>query len=178
MTQHALMNGDSFLHTTPADELAERMLVDLEREYDERYGTMFGGPASAEVRRYPVETFSAPNGTFLLLLRDGIAIAGGAFMTVDDDTIEHKTVEFKRVWTHPDHRGQGLAKLVLGELEAEAARRGFTDVVLSTGPRQPEAVGLYLATGYEPQYDQTLDADTIVVHRFRKQLDAAAPNPK
>jgi GNAT superfamily N-acetyltransferase len=126
---------------------------------------MFGEPASAEIHRYPAEAFTAPSGTFLLLLREGVAIAAGAFMTIDETTIE-----IKRVWTHPDHRGHGLARLVLAELEAEAVRRGFSEVVLSTGPRQPEAVRLYLATGYTPLFDPSLDAETIVIHTFRKSL--------
>ncbi len=163
-----LASGDSFLHTTPLDPLAQPLLLDLEREYDERYRTMFNTPASEEINRYPADAFSAPQGTFLLLLRKGLAIAGGAFMTIDENT-----VEIKRVWTHPEHRGQHLARLVLAELEAEASRRGFGEVVLSTGPRQPEAVHLYLATKYEPQFDTNLDAETIVIHEFRKHLDPA-----
>jgi ribosomal protein S18 acetylase RimI-like enzyme len=129
---------------------------------------MFNTPASEEINRYPADSFTAPQGTFLLLLRNGSAIAGGAFMTIDENT-----VEIKRVWTHPEHRGQHLARLVLAELEAEASRRGFSEVVLSTGPRQPEAVHLYLATQYEPQFDTSLDPETIVIHEFRKQLDPA-----
>jgi GNAT superfamily N-acetyltransferase len=163
-----MRTGDTFLHTTPLDPLARPLLVDLEREYDERYRELFSGGAAAEMNRYPAEIFSPPHGTFLLLLRAGEPISAGALMTVD----EH-TDEIKRIWTHPDHRGQGLAKLVLAELEAEAAKRGFADVVLSTGPRQPEAVGLYLATGYEPQFDPTLDPLVIGEHAFRKHLPAA-----
>jgi GNAT superfamily N-acetyltransferase len=85
-------------------------------------------------------------------------------------TTDERTVEFKRMWTHADHRGHGLARLVLGELEAEARRRGFSRVVLSTGPRQPEAVRLYLATGYTPLFDPSLEAEQIVIHHFEKEL--------
>lgn len=162
-----LRSGDRFVHTGPLDPLASPLLEDLEREYDGRYGTMFGQPASAEIARYPAEAFTAPSGTFALLVRDGAAISGGAFMTIDEST-----VEVKRMWTRAEHRGQGLARLVLAELEAEARRRGFRTVVLSTGPRQPEAVRLYLATGYTPLFDPALDAEIIVIHRFTKDLTA------
>lgn len=167
ITSLRLAAGDSFLHTTMLDPLAEPLLVDLEREYDERYRDLFDGAASEEINRYPAELFTAPHGTFLLLLRDGVAISGGAFMSA-----EASTIEIKRVWTDARFRGQGLARLVLAELEAEAARRGFTEVVLSTGPRQPEAVHLYCAAGYEAQFDPTLDAMTIGAHLFRKHLRA------
>jgi GNAT superfamily N-acetyltransferase len=141
------------------------VLRDLEREYDARYGNLFGEPASTEIARYPAEAFTAPDGTFLVLEVDGEVVAAGAFMRVGETT-----VEFKRMWTHADHRGRGLARQVLAELEAEARRRGHDRVVLSTGPRQPEAVRLYLATGYEPLFDRSLDAEQIVIHHFEKEL--------
>ena len=85
-------------------------------------------------------------------------------------TVGEREVEVKRMWTHADHRGRGLAKRVLAELEAEARRRGATRVVLSTGPRQPEAVRLYLSTGYTPLFDPALAANQIGIHHFEKEL--------
>ncbi|MGV8884376.1 MAG: GNAT family N-acetyltransferase [Microbacteriaceae bacterium] len=159
------LETDLLIHTTPLDPLVGHVLADLEREYDERYGDMFDQPASVEINRYPASTFSAPDGTFVMLVRDGQAISGGAFMRLDETT-----VEVKRMWTHPDFRGQRLAGVILTELEQEAARRGFSSVVLSTGPRQPEAVRLYIATGYTPLFDVSLPAEEIGVHRFRKDV--------
>jgi len=152
-------------HTTPLDPQARIVLADLEREYDARYGDHFGQPASVEINRYPVEAFSAPSGTFLLIESDGQAIAAGAFMTIDA-----ATAEVKRMWTHADHRGRGLAKLVLAGLETEARRRGFSRIALSTGPRQPEAVRLYLGTGYTPLFDPALTPEQIGIHFFEKEL--------
>lgn len=165
MTTPLLEAGDRLVHTTPLDDLVAPVLSDLEREYDGRYGTMFGQPASVEISRYPASAFSAPDGTFVVLVRDGRAISAGAFMRIDETT-----VEVKRMWTHADFRGRGLARAILAELEAEASRRGYSKVVLSTGPRQPEAVRLYLATGYTPLFDQSRSADEIVIHAFSKQL--------
>ena len=164
---------DSLIHTTPLDPLVAPVLADLEREYDGRYGDMFGQPASVEINRYPASIFSAPDGTFVVLVRDGQAISGGAFMRIDETT-----VEVKRMWTHADFRGQGLARLILAELEQEAARRGYTTVLLSTGPRQPEAVRLYLATGYTPLFDTSLSAEEIVIHYFRKDVGGRAETTK
>jgi GNAT superfamily N-acetyltransferase len=58
----------------------------------------------------------------------------------------------------PVARGRGLGRLLLVELEAEALRLGYRGVVLETGDRQPEALGLYRSSGYEripcyPPYD-------------------------
>ena len=151
----------------PSDALARPLLEDLEREYDARYGVeVFGETASVELNRYPAELFEAPRGTFLVLLEGTEPVSGGAFMPHADDA----TAEVKRVWTRADRRGLGLARIVLDALEREAVRLGYARIYLTTGPRQPEAVALYLKSGYTPRYDQTLSADEIGVHPFDKHL--------
>lgn len=166
----------------PGDPLARPLLEDLEREYDARYGVeVFGEPASVELNRYPEERFAAPDGAFLLLLRedpaggDPVPVSGGAFMRSDE-----RTAEFKRIWTRADLRGRGLAKRVLAALEEQAVRQGYERVYLTTGPRQPEAVALYLGAGYTPLFDPALPADRVGIHPFAKALvgsDPAATTP-
>ncbi|MBV6539828.1 GNAT family N-acetyltransferase, partial [Ursidibacter maritimus] len=65
---------------------------------------------------------------------------------------------------------QGLARRVVEELEAEAVRQGYTRVYLTTGPRQPEAKALYLATGYSPLFDTSLPAEEVGIHPLRKSI--------
>lgn len=152
--------------TTPDSELARPLVADLARDYDERYGLNDGIPSSVELSRYPAELFSEERGgAFLLLERDEQALAGGAFIRVDETT-----AEMKRVWTHPDHRRLGYGRRVMARLEATAADRGYSHVILTTGARQPEAVGLYLALGYEPLFDLDGDLEEISYLRFRKSL--------
>lgn len=154
------------LVTSPDDPVAAPLVAELSREYDERYGVNGGIPSSVELSRYPAELFSAERGgTFILLLADGEPVAGGAFKREDEST-----VEVKRVWTHSSYRRRGLARRVMAELEAEAARRGIANVVLTTGPRQPEAVALYLSLGYEPQFDLDGDWARLPYLAFRKTL--------
>jgi GNAT superfamily N-acetyltransferase len=155
------------VQVSPRDERARVLLDDLEREYDERYGDLVEGSAADEMSSYPAERFLPPDGAFVLLLQDGHAIAGGAFMRFDD-----ATAEFKRIWTHPDHRRRGLSRRVLVELENEAARRGYARVFLTTGPRQPEAQSLYRATGYTVLPLVALE-DGLQVHPFEKALPVA-----
>ncbi|SEQ19101.1 GNAT family N-acetyltransferase [Lentzea albida] len=133
--------------TSPdAPEVAE-MMAELLHEYVSRYG-----PAARErMERFPDSSLTPPDGRLVVLLRDGVAVAGGAFRRLD----EH-TAELKRIWTHSAHRRQGLARRVLEVLEAEAFRLGYRRVFLTTGPRQPEARGLYLAAGYTPLFDVTV----------------------
>lgn len=159
------------VHLLASDPLAAPLLQDLEREYDARYGVaVFGEPAIVEITRYPVEAFAAPSGAFLVLLHHGVPISGGAFMRYDE-----RTAEFKRIWTRSDHRGQGLAKVVLRELEARARVLGYERVYLTTGPRQPEAVALYLGSGYTALYDPAIPAEEIGAHPFEKDLHPASP---
>lgn len=67
----------------------------------------------------------------------------GAFRPFD-----RTTVEIKRMFVLPGHRGRGVARAILAALEAEARRRGYARAILETGNRQTEAIALYHACGY------------------------------
>jgi GNAT superfamily N-acetyltransferase len=56
----------------------------------------------------------------------------------------------------PERRGRGVAKSILSELEAWANELNFSECILETGFKQPEAIGLYRKSGYEtiPNYGQ------------------------
>ncbi|MER8692047.1 GNAT family N-acetyltransferase [Mesorhizobium opportunistum] len=159
---------DSFRYTTPLDPRAAPLIEALTWEYTTRYGDYFGEPGE-EMRRYPAELFAPPDGNFLLLMRNGAAIAGGAFKRYDE-----RTAELKRVWTHIDLRRQGLARTLLIELELQAARQGYTRLYLTTGFRQPEAAGLYLNNGYTALFDTSVDPEIHGTLPFEKDISALA----
>ncbi|QNK66972.1 GNAT family N-acetyltransferase [Variovorax sp. PAMC26660] len=161
--------SEQFLYTTPLDPRAKPLIEGLTFEYDSRYGDVLREPgAPREIDRYPAEVFAPPHGNFVLLLRDGIAIGGGAFMRHDE-----RTAELKRVWTHSDLRRQGLASKVLLELEAQVLRQGYERIYLTTGFRQPEAVGLYRGHGYTALFDEVADPETPRKLPFEKHLATA-----
>ncbi|CAD6532271.1 GNAT family N-acetyltransferase [Paraburkholderia metrosideri] len=136
---------ERFVYVHVSDPLARPLFDELVYEYSSRYEGLINKEEIAnELQRYPAEAFAAPHGAFVLLLRDGQAIAGGALMPHTDPG----TTEFKRIWASRHHRRQGLARRILVELEAQAIRLGYTRVFLGTGPRQPEAIGLYQTSGY------------------------------
>ncbi|MGU3399973.1 GNAT family N-acetyltransferase [Brucellaceae bacterium D45D] len=158
--------SEQFVYTTPLDPRAKPLIDDLVYEYDSRYGTHFNAEgAIAELNRYPPEAFAPPSGNFVLLIRDEETIGGGAFKYFDE-----RTVEFKRIWTRSDLRRQGLARKVLVELERQAARQGFSRVYLTTGFRQPEAVGLYLSHGYSALFDTKADPEIYQRLPFEKDI--------
>jgi putative acetyltransferase len=90
---------------------------------------------------------------------NGEAVSCGAFKE-----FEPGTVEIKRMYTRPEHRGQGIAQQVLFELERWAKESGYDSCVLETGKKQPEAIRLYQKSGYEfiPNYGQYVGMDNSV----------------
>ena len=62
--------------------------------------------------------------------------------------VASQTMEVKRMYVLPGHRGTGIATIVLKELENWACDLKMTRIILETGKRQPEAIGLYEKNGY------------------------------
>ena len=147
------------------DPLVLPMLAELSHEYSTRYGASHGFPdLVAEQHRGAVE-FGPPDGGVVLVTGAEGPVSGGAFRRHDE-----VTAELKRIWTASRHRRRGLARHTLAALEAEIAASGYRRIHLITGPRQPEAVGLYRAAGYVPQFDESLPPERIGKHAFRKDL--------
>ena len=76
---------------------------------------------------------------------DGDELVGHAALRPFEDALE-----VKRVIVRSDHRGQGISKQLMFELEAIARERGVSSLILQTGNRQAEAIALYERIGYEP----------------------------
>lgn len=96
---------------------------------------------------------------------DNKPVGCGAFKEYDPET-----VEIKRMFVHPDFRGQGIAGSILAALEVWAGELDYDFSVLETGKRQPEAIGLYQKSGYQfiPNYGQYANVDYSVC--MRKEL--------
>ena len=113
------------------------------------------GELDAELRaRYPEHPEGAPPHTlraedadahtvFLIAREHGRGIACGASRRLADGSIE-----IKRMYVRPSHRGRGLGRRILAELESRARAAGASRLVLETGLRQPEAIALYRSSGF------------------------------
>ena len=80
------------------------------------------------------------------------------------------TIEVKRMFVPLEKRGQGIASLILAELEAWAREMDYVACILETGQKQPEAIALYRKSLYKtiPNYGQYADvADSVC---FKKLL--------
>ncbi|SUA45247.1 Predicted acetyltransferase [Nocardia africana] len=152
----------SVFHVRQDDPMAAPLLAELAIEYSSRYGGSVG-EVHADLVNHPAADFAAPHGDLLVVVEDGEPVAGGAFRRYDE-----QTAELKRIWTAREHRRRGLATFVLAELEAEALRRGYRRIFLTTGPRQPEAVALYLSAGYTPLERTASIQPGLLAHPFEK----------
>jgi len=74
------------------------------------------------------------------------------------------TVEIKRMYVKDEARGKGIARKILGELEAWAVEEGKERAILETGVNQPEAVSLYRKLGYEQieRYEPYVDSEASI----------------
>lgn len=63
--------------------------------------------------------------------------------------------EVKRVIVADGHRGRGIGRLLMAELETIAREGGAHRLILQTGDRQPDAVALYEKIGFSriPTYE-------------------------
>ena len=96
---------------------------------------------------------------------DDTPIACGAFKPFNKTTIE-----VKRMFVQPGHRGKSIASKVLNELEVWAKELNYSYSVLETGFRQPEAIALYKKNEYiiipnYPPYEGILNSVC-----FKKEL--------
>lgn len=87
------------------------------------------------------------------------AVGCGAIRAYSQDAIE-----VKRMFVLPEHRGKGIAGKILAELESWAYELGFQRCILETGKMQPEAIQLYLKSGYSiiPNYGQYAGVENSV----------------
>jgi len=101
----------------------------------------------------------------IVIYENDVAVSCGAIKEIEADS-----VEVKRMFTHPDHRGKGLARQVLSELEKWAAELGYKKCVLETGKRMQDAIALYSNNNYQviPNYGQYIGIENSVC--FQKVL--------
>ena len=119
----------------------------LVEEVQQEYVVRYGGRDETPLR--PTE-FDDPEGAFFVGYVDDRPVASGAWRRRTDVVVfgTDNTAEVKRMYVSRDHRGLGLARAMLAHLERTAAGAGAEVMVLETGTAQPEAIALYVSSGY------------------------------
>lgn len=93
---------------------------------------------------YSIEQLLAEEVAFFVLRVDGVAAACGGVQLYDDYG------ELKRMYTRPQFRGCGYARLLLEQLAAYALSRERALLRLETGIHQLEAIAFYERAGFQP----------------------------
>ncbi|MFF2326890.1 MULTISPECIES: GNAT family N-acetyltransferase [unclassified Streptomyces] len=136
------------IHPRPFDHADAVKLNDqVQLEYAARYGD------EGDVTPLDPSMFEPPNGLYLLAYdAQGRPVATGGWRSQEqnDEGYSDGDAELKRMFVIPEGRGQGLARRILAALEADALAAGRTRMVLETGDKQPEAIALYISSGYAP----------------------------
>jgi GNAT superfamily N-acetyltransferase len=131
-----------------ADPRAVELRQSMDVEISARYATPVDAPEPAETterRRTALLVDPADvRATVLVVDNTGLPVAHAALRELRGDW------EVKRMVVDPAQRGRGLGRAVMLELERIARSADVRRLILQTGDRQPEAVGLYEALGYTP----------------------------
>jgi GNAT superfamily N-acetyltransferase len=107
------------LRTTGDDPVARALLDELTAAWTPVYGPPIPGD--------PASIFPSDLPSYVALLEDGRPVAGGGLRPLGDGI-----AEVKRMYVVPDRRGAGLARRLLGELEALARDAGYARLRLDT----------------------------------------------
>jgi putative acetyltransferase len=92
------------------------------------------------------DALALPHVEFFGAFAGGEVLACGALKLMDDGS---PYGEVKRVFVAPAMRGRGIARRLMQRIEARAVEVGLPLLRLETGVRQPEALCLYRALGYQ-----------------------------
>jgi GNAT superfamily N-acetyltransferase len=138
-------------------DLAQAMRDEMAAVYD---GLQLDGPDMPKAG--PTE-LSPPRGAFLVGYSGGMAVCCGGLKELPDGSCE-----IKKMFVSSEARGQGVARTLLGALEDEARRLGYTTVRLDTGHKQPHAKALYASAGYREI--ENFNANPVASYFAEKQL--------
>ncbi len=103
--------------------------------------------------------YAPPRGRLLLAMDDD----GGAAGCVALRPLSRGVCEMKRLYVRSAFRGQGVGRLLAGQIVAEARAIGYRSMKLDTLPRMQAAIRIYEALGFVrcPAYYPTPLADTV-----------------
>lgn len=145
---------------TPGDPRIAALFADFIRETDGPLGI----DLEAEIAAGLPADLAPPGGTLLLIEVDGEPAGLGGIRH-----LETGVAEVKSMYVAAPHRGKGIARALLAELEAIARQRGCHAVRLDTSDYLSEAIALYRAAGYREVADYNGNRKANLW--FERQLD-------
>jgi RimJ/RimL family protein N-acetyltransferase len=132
----------------PEEPDSDRAQQILRSYFDDVISRYHGRPITeaelaAGLQEFPSDDLAHPNGVLLVA-----SVAGDDVGCVGLRLLAEHTGEITRLYVAKPHRGLGLAKRLLSELERVAIGRGLTRLRLDTRHDLVEARGLYIQRGY------------------------------
>ena len=133
------------------DPRAEALRAAMDAEsggvYREEYGALSEPDRQAFSDALGVHTEDVV-ATLLALDDNGTPVGHAGLKRLTGDLSD--ALEVKKVVVDRDHRGKGISRALMVELEAIARQEGARRLVLQTGFKQAPAIGLYESLGYTP----------------------------
>jgi diamine N-acetyltransferase len=117
--------------------LAE-LISQLDNDLRERYG-------EAKIHGIDLENADDSGVIFALGTYEKQAVCCGALRSFNENQ-----VELKRMFVRKTFRGKGFSRMLYNYLEKLAEEKGFRQIILETGRKQHEAIGLYKSLGFKP----------------------------
>jgi putative acetyltransferase len=95
----------------------------------------------------------------IVVYKNDIPVGCGAIKKYDEIALE-----VKRMYVSEDKRGQGIAQIIITELEVWTKELGYKKCILETGKRQVEAVKFYHKCNYKviPNYGQYIGMENSI----------------
>ncbi|MFI0444080.1 GNAT family N-acetyltransferase [Actinomadura sp. 6N118] len=122
--------------------LREAMQAEMDNRYADRLAELVVGPADTR-RLHGTLGIEVEQVAYVgIACADRVPVGHVALRRLGDD------LELKRMYVVPPRRGSGIATALLRTAEDAARSLGASRIILQTGDRQPDAVGLYEREGY------------------------------
>lgn len=119
---------------TGADPVVRELCAAQQSELESRYGAESNEPPKG----------IDPGVSYLVA-----SVAGEPVGCAGLKPLEPGIAEVTRMYVRPAHRGHGISRMLLRQVEDMAKERGVTRIRLETGDLQPESIGLYGSSGYQ-----------------------------
>lgn len=118
--------------------LLVQLIFELDNDLRERYG-------DAIIHGIDLGKADDTRVIFVLGTYGKLAVCCGALRPFNNNK-----VELKRMYVRKQFRGKGFSKKLYCFLEKLAKEKGFNQIILETGAKQHEAIGLYKSLGFTP----------------------------
>jgi GNAT superfamily N-acetyltransferase len=138
--------------------VAQQLLTEAMADLGARYG------GSGDETPVDATEFDPPDGAFLVAYLGGEPVGCGGWRS------HGEVAELKRMYTAPHARGRGVGRSLLSAVERSAWEHGRKRMILECGDKQPEAIAMYEAAGYERIDDFGFYRDAPGVRSYGRDL--------